>query len=650
MIHQWKQYLYLSLTYLTAIYNFQGSFKDESGINSLNGSGSADFDIPHSALNDNKFKPNYAVKFDSAGEEVTVAHNSVLDFTKQFDVIIAFTMNSGNPSQHFNGTNNDTQILFSKHDGTNGIEIGIKYVSYSWRIYAKLNGTTFTGDGTSADSTISNARARYIRFYRDNKNVVRLQLDGVNDGSNCKQTVATTSTVTSNPLYFGTSYINVNGTTTNNYDYHGIIHQIRVYCGSFLQENDFEEIQSSEPQCLTLKFAGIVRKVKMKLDIHKLECHSVSKSLLTTNLTSGVLSGNITSGTTNEPATREKNIFDKTQAPKDILRSFVYKADSGFGWHNGVGSGSSGNLAGEYVAAGQVSKNMQTLALFDTKTFTILPTKTFLYERDGDVTAGNGIDTDFVFDFNRFKIYERGTNDVKVVNDVEVLGKIATAHNSVTSVNANGASSSNKISVSLAGFPIDVKVTDSNGVFVEPTDYDVKIYEKKVVFIGNNTSSIVWTNLTIDYVYEQTGSAEVLYHRADDSSSISSFGRFSRRFITPQLTDNADIRSMNTQLLNRFKQMDTRYTVEIPYLHSGLRENHNVTLKNPNMKFSGTGGTITDSGSTVKVNVKSIEWLFPENKTIITCGEFEYDMYDIEQAETSSLRNLNDNTLTNQDL
>ena len=132
------------LTYLTAIYNFQGSFKDESGINSLNGSGSADFDIPHSALNDNKFKPNYAVKFDSAGEEVTVAHNSVLDFTKQFDVIIAFTMNSGNPSQHFNGTNNDTQILFSKHDGTNGIEIGIKYVSYSWRIYAKLNGTTFT--------------------------------------------------------------------------------------------------------------------------------------------------------------------------------------------------------------------------------------------------------------------------------------------------------------------------------------------------------------------------------------------------------------------------------------------------------------------------------------------------------------------------
>ena len=644
------------VTFLTAIYNFQGSFRDESGINSLDGSGSAGFETPNTGNNTYKFSPNYAVEFDSAGEEVTVAHNSVLDFTKQFDISIAFTMNSSNPNNHFNGNSNNTQILFSKHDGTNGVEIGIKYVSYNWRVYAKLNSTTFTGNGTVAESTINQTAPRYIRFYRDNKDVVRLQLDGVTEGTNCKQTVATTTTVTSSPLYFGTSYLNVNGTTTNNYDYHGLIHQIRVYCGGYLSEKEYEQIIYTEPQCLTMKFSGIVRKVKAKLDKHILEAHSISKAILTSNLSSSILSGNVSSATTNEPATRELNIFNRTQAPKNILQSIIYKADSSFIWFNGIGSGSSGNLAGEYVATGSVSKNMQTLALFDTKTFIILPTKTFIYERDGDMGQSNGVDTGYVFDHDRYRIYNRGTNDVKVLNDVEVLGKITTAHKSISGVNASGTlDNSNNlqtpIDVSLSGFPIDVKITDNIGVFVDIANYNIKIYQQKIQFVKNDPpSGVNWSNLTIEYTYEHTGSGSILYHRDEDSSSINSFGRNSRRFITPQLTENADIRSLATQLKNRFKQIDTRYTVDVPYLHSGIRENHNITLNNSNMKFTGTGGTLSNSNATVKVNVKTIEWQFPENKTIITCGEFDYDMYDLEQAQSQSVSGLSDNTLTTQNL
>ena len=53
------------VTFLTAIYNFQGSFRDESGINSLDGSGSAGFETPNTGNNTYKFSPNYAVEFDS---------------------------------------------------------------------------------------------------------------------------------------------------------------------------------------------------------------------------------------------------------------------------------------------------------------------------------------------------------------------------------------------------------------------------------------------------------------------------------------------------------------------------------------------------------------------------------------------------------
>ena len=56
-------------------------------------------------------------------------------------------------------------------------------------------------------------------FYRDENDIVRLSLDNNMDGDDCKKTPSAQNTRATAPLYIGTSNENVEGTTTNNYDF-----------------------------------------------------------------------------------------------------------------------------------------------------------------------------------------------------------------------------------------------------------------------------------------------------------------------------------------------------------------------------------------------------------------------------------------------
>ena len=162
------------VTNLFAVWNFQGSYRDEGGYHH-DGSRSAPtnpdegFVVPnHTEDTLHKYRANYGLNFNAAGQEVTVADdpssnhtstNSLLDFRDQFDIIINFKNQANTTlSHHFNGATNDTMILFAKHDGTNGVEVGMKKIgsggSSKWVVYAKLDTTEFEGDGTLQTASV----------------------------------------------------------------------------------------------------------------------------------------------------------------------------------------------------------------------------------------------------------------------------------------------------------------------------------------------------------------------------------------------------------------------------------------------------------------------------------------------------------------
>lgn len=633
-------------TFLTGVYNFQGSFRDESGINELHGSGTAGFETPKNGVNLYKYKANYAAKFDSAGDEITVADDTVLDFTKQFDIIISFTMNSNNINNHFNGSSNTTQILFSKHDGTHGVEIGIKYVNGVWRVYAKVDSTELEGDETLFNIStnvgyIAQTVSRTIRLYRNYLSEVRLSLDNLLDGNDCLKGVSTHNNRNTSPMYIGTSYLNVNGTTTNNYDYHGLIHQIRIYCGGYLRDDDVETLLTYAPQPFLLKFSGRVRKIQDGLDLKKIECFSESKPVLTSIANSSLLSGTVTTPTTNEPATHEYNVFDDGQTTRNILQTIIYNTDSDVIWRNGTGAtGSATTLQGDYLAGGTVVQNLQTLSIYDNKTFVIFPTRTFIYEKN------DGVDTDYEFDYNRYIITSRSKTDLKLINDVEVEGTITNVYEKDTGNNANGATNNNQITFTLSAPPRDLKIYDSSNNFVYDTDYKVRPYKKQIIFYGNNNNAVDYTSLTFEYTREKDDT-ETPYKRNSDATSISTFGRFSKKLIIPQFTTKNECNIFGQKLLNLYETPQDLYTIKAPFLINSIRENHNIVLYNPKMKFVDTNGSETD---TITVNVKGIEWRYPQNETIITCGQYDFDAYEIEQGKVNDISNLNISKTLNQNL
>lgn len=620
-------------TFLTGIWNFQGSCNDESG-NNFNGTGNADYRYPNVGTNIRKFAPNYALQFDAAGEEISISDNTELDFTKQFDIIIAFTMESSNPNSHFNGSSNTTQILFSKHDGTNGVEIGIKYVSSRWVIYAILDSTTFTGAGTlpfvsdNDHGVINQNNPKFIRFYRDEEFNVRLSLDDVLDGTNCVQTVAFNSTRATSTLFFGSD-------RTQLKDYDGIIHQIRIYNGSYLSEGDIQRLIHVAPQPMTVKFVGKVTKVQDNFDTKKLSCRGTTKFILENQLSAITLDNTITSATTNEPATHTKNIFDEGQTATNIIKTILYKINPNFIWNKAFTTASK-VLTGKYTATGGFLNTLELLSTLDTKTFFTLPTKVLVYEKHDGVPTGKLANVDgtknYTFDHNEFIITERGKNSVKLKNDFEIVGRLQSQYRE----QGFGNVSSGTVST-LSFVPDRLTLVDNSGTIID-TGYTIDLDGKEINWTSTHSG------VTAKYWYEKiSGStSDILYYRVSSSSSnISTSGRNSKRLYIPQLTHRSDLVYYGDRLKTDLESTNNRYRLIIPYLLNSLRENHEITLNNTVMKFG--------SSTTVDTLVKSIEWRYPEGTTIIDCGEYDLGMFDMGANMATDITSLAETTTITKD-
>jgi len=464
------------LTHLTALWNFQGSTRDESGYHHdgveyptsgyRNLSTLSDKDEGYITPNNNdgntrKFRACYGLDFTAAGQEVKVnelspatANNAELDFTKQFDIIINFKnmqsrlLPSSGSNAHWNGTTNTHMVLFSKYDTTNnrGVMIGIKRVgstntgttAYKWVVWAKLDTTEFEGDGTLINgvgmtagtnllgsiSDSDGGATRMIRFYRDENDIVRLSLDNTMDGDDCKKTPSAQNTRATAPLYIGTSNENVEGTTTNNYDFKGFIFQTRVYCGGYLKEVDIENIIGSGAHQMTQKVSGVVWDRKDKLKNITIAVKSRSRSILDSNITYDNISNTISSGneTDQEPATHIKNLFEGGQDMSDILKTIVYNIDSDFAFHRNPSTNANNGTHADskYLAEGSFIKNVEILMLMARNNFLTFPTKTFLWEygayQHSNMTSG------YEFNDNQYQMFGRGENDMKVINDIEIIG------------------------------------------------------------------------------------------------------------------------------------------------------------------------------------------------------------------------------------
>jgi len=613
--------------FLTAIYNFQVNDMDEGGYD-LDGDGTHTLWLePQGTGNQKKFAPNYAADFDgTTGKKITVTHNSKLDFSKQFDIVAWVTTDTGSAST------GDRKIFFSKYDSGvsgNGIEIGTERLAGGWAVYAvvRTGGTATHITGNLTDYYMGSTYPRLIRLRRSSDNKVYLTINGSSAGTTAS-TISGSFDNTTN-MVLGSNY---NDSTPFN----GTMHQLRIYNGITLTEDDIQTIHSSPPQPLTMKFLGRVYKINDKMKDKRIFCKGSGKLLLQTNLNSTILGSTHTGEEANR--TNDDVVFDAGQDIPDIIQSIIKRTDGDFKFYNNPAVNS---LVGEFTAEGNFVQTINVLALKDALTFFTLPRKVFIIEDySGTGTEQVGSGANYLFEGGTgsgYDITSSGKNDSRTVNDIEVIGRLQTLP--FKDVNDQPADTTPIAGVAEATYtlshhPINLtvrKVSD-NTIY---TTYTLS-FDKKTITIDGGVST---TPIYAEYWYEDISSSDALYRRETNSASITDHGRYSQKIYIPQFNHRNDFNTWAQIYLGnnaKIKDVNERVTIKAPFLINSLRENHRIDVKN-----------VKKFGSAAKADmiVKSIEWLYPEGTTIINCGEYEFDSFDYDKDTSESITGLT-STLT----
>ena len=161
-------------------------------------------------------------------------------------------------------------------------------------------------------------------------------------------------------------------------------------------------------------------------------------------------------------------------------------------------------------------------------------------------------------------------------------------------------------------------------------------FDKKTITINSGVSTAA---VYAEYWYEDISSSDALYRRDKDTNSIAEHGRYSKKIYLPQFTHRNDFNTWAQIYVGsntKIKDVNERVTIKAPFLINSLRENHKIDVKN-----------VKKFGSAAKEDmiVKSIEWHYPEGKTIINCGEYDFDSFDYDKDTSESITGLT-STLT----
>ena len=648
----------VSLEHLVALWNFQGSTRDESGFHH-DGQTQGVYINPEGTGNSKAYRTNYGLNFTTVSGGVTVVDKDMsshktdasIDFRQQFDIIINFkSMDNGGGSP-----TNTTQILFSKHNGTNGVEIGIKQVSGKWVIYAKLDSTTFTGDGTlfAADVGIGkidhgdSGVTRCIRFYRDHESKVRLTLDGIADGTDSGECVQTVEPATNSRV---TTDLKIGSDRLGSDDFKGFIFQIRVYCGGYLTDDDFQTLQSAGAQQMTQKISGNVWKRKDTLKNITVDVKSRSRTILDSEITVDIINDNTTN--TDKPATHTKNLFEGGQDITDIMQTIIKYVDPDFVYLKSPAISSPIELAadGQFLSIGRFIRNVELLTIMANRSFLTFPTKTFVWEENTD-GASTKLNTGYTFEDTEYQIYSRGEDDTKIINDLELYGDLNYGFDELNFGLLSSFTDDVAHSTTFVRPPLNVTIRQgaanyadggANGRHVPLLKYNVDFNKKTLTFndtsdsswswrIGTGVESYVWAQynyeITDDVTVGQGGTDLNKRHdRRNNSTSVGIYGRRSAKIYIPQLLRKSDFSTIAQKILLRSKDSKRRYTIKAPFMINCLRENLQITLKSSVMKFTNTNDG-TESLTEILEPVKSIEWRYPECTTVIEVGDHFYDLY-----------------------
>lgn len=386
-------------TYLKAVYPMQLSCKDEAGNDQDPDTDPVETHFVN--VTTDKFKGHYALDFDvDGGEGVEINTVDSIDISKQFDIHIWFT-----PDTTQFVDIGDEPILWSFRNAV-GLDIGItgtNGMDSSWRVFLRVDSGGSIDTYTGASETVMNGTdvPCHIRVKRGQDNLIKAYVNGVEDISVSENADLQPSGVA---MVFGDTE------SSTNDEYSGLIHEIKVYCGTDLTENQAERIRWVKPIAQYMKFAGRVVKMKNSQDARKAICQSNSYQL-----TKAKLGGTGSSLDSHDLSAVAFDVILQS-AIDEIDTSFTVRHLDAFAAVQEVFA-----LTGDIFEVGNFINFASILLLYSDTVMYITPRKNIIIETNA------GKVTDYVFDQNgvnvKYNIKNAEDNDLKLVNEVIFTGR-----------------------------------------------------------------------------------------------------------------------------------------------------------------------------------------------------------------------------------
>lgn len=624
---------------LVGLWNMEKTVRDESGFDN-------DGDETTAGKHEgsfNKGADGYYYKNSNGGRCIKIAHDSHLDLSQQFDIIV---LAYGRTNPYTN-----RGFLWGKGDATNGIELKFKdSASSSDPFYLELTvnvgGTTTTITG-SVDMNYNNVdpmfdsgnmlNYRYIRVKRDENNLISLIVD---------KTVAGTATVSGDispnssakPLYLAGDKSGTNILEDSNY-----LALVRFYSGGYLSDDQYDTLLSSRRPTEVMKFGGTVWKIDEKPTYTKCYCKGLADKLHNIEVNKSLSFG--INWTTGDDDIIKNEYFDKKGY--EILEDLFKAYDLGIEFTT-ESSGNINETYDHYHAIGTLFSNVYLLTLYGgtDESFHISPRGTLLMEDD------DNDHTKILFKQGaKSRIHNFGYDDSNVITELTLISgnNIVDGSKSLTAGSFSSTLTTGEgypqTSNQITGKPIEITITDPNGVELVRKGADQDIWERVTGAAGSGEFKLVYhdpssTTRSIIYLgdtpfYNSPNNYEIRwkYENKYDTTkyyttrgaNYASLGAYSKTLNIPQFMGQESLSNLAVRMFAKLGDVERRVTVTVPTLVNHIRENYLVQLEDP---AHGVG----TEGSPISLSVKSMKFYYPEGKTIINCGEHQLDSFDLDKS------------------
>jgi len=134
--------------------------------------------------------------------------------------------------------------------------------------------------------------------------------------------------------------------------------------------------------------------------------------------------------------------------------------------------------------------------------------------------------------------------------------------------------------------------------------------------LHNFNYTYAFVSRTVTLTTAASGTVSIEYTYADvnlylvpstDANSIKKYGRKSKQISAMGLQGSSNLSLLQQNYMSDQKEANQRITIEVPKLLNSIRINHEIQVKNDI-----TGLNITTGQSNPSVQIKSIEWFFPD--------------------------------------